>query len=115
MAGRNKGRQDSNRQTSAQTKDRQARQQADILVGRTATDKTGRRDCNRKMGADDRLAERQTDQNRQMDRMTDRQTSVITESQTGKMAGRNKGRQQQQANQRHERKTDRQNGGQTYC
>jgi hypothetical protein len=57
MAGRNKGRQDSNRTTSSQKKDRQARQHADILFGRTATDKKERKDCNRKMGADDRLAE----------------------------------------------------------
>jgi hypothetical protein len=42
-------------------KRRQARQHADILFGRTATDKTERRVSNRKMGADDRLAERQTD------------------------------------------------------
>jgi hypothetical protein len=33
-----------------------------VLLGWTATDKTGRRDCKRKMRADDRLAERQTDQ-----------------------------------------------------
>jgi hypothetical protein len=56
MAGRNKGKQDSNRTTSSQRKDRQARR-----AGRTATDKKERKDCNRKMGANNRLAERQTD------------------------------------------------------
>jgi hypothetical protein len=45
------------------------------------------------MGAEDRLAERQTDQYRRTYRMTGRQRRVITESQTGKMAGRNKVRQ----------------------
>jgi hypothetical protein len=34
--------------------------QADIKLGRRATRKTGRRDCNRKMGAEDRLKESQT-------------------------------------------------------
>ncbi len=59
IAGRNKVRQDSNMQISGM-KERQTGKT--ILLGRTATDKTGMRDCKRKMGADDRLAERQTDQ-----------------------------------------------------
>ncbi len=33
-----------------QLKHRWSRRQADVQVSRTATDKTGRRDCNRKMG-----------------------------------------------------------------
>ncbi len=47
--------------TDRQTRGRQARQQADIKVGRTATDKTGRKDCNRKFGADHRLTDRPID------------------------------------------------------
>jgi hypothetical protein len=55
------GQQQANQRHERKT-DRQDRMQiADILFGRIATDKTERRVSNRKMGADDRLAERQTD------------------------------------------------------
>ncbi len=59
MVGRNKARQYSNMQISGM-KERLAGKTAGILLGRTAIDKTGRGDGQRKMGADDRLAERQT-------------------------------------------------------
>jgi hypothetical protein len=36
-------------------------QQADTKVGKTATDKTGRKDGNRKVGADHRLTDRPID------------------------------------------------------
>ncbi len=79
MAGRNKGRQDSNRTTSARKKDRQARQLQTKLVVGTVIERW----------------EQTTDwqKDRQTVQLTGRQTSVVTESQTTKMAGRNKGRQ----------------------
>ncbi len=66
MAGRNKGRQDSNRQTSARKKDRQARQLQTKLEGGTVIEKWEQ--------TTDWQFDRQT--NRQMDRMTNRRTSA---------------------------------------
>ncbi len=45
------------RQTCRMTERQTSRRQVDIKVGRKAKAKTGRGDCNRKMGADDKLAE----------------------------------------------------------
>ncbi len=54
------------RQTSGVTERQTGKMAGRHKVGRTETVQTGRRDCNRKMGADDRL--------RNTDRSIDRQT-----------------------------------------
>ncbi len=67
-------------------KERQNGKKAGILTeGRTATYKTGGRDCNREMGADDRLAVKGRQTNKRTDRLIGRQTCGVTEDRQARL------------------------------